>query len=55
MGETPTPVWVRYLNNCWEGIGEPEKDTINERVGIATIENCWRYTIHLLGRMAECK
>lgn len=29
--------------------------TINERVEIATIENCWRYTIHLLGRMAECK
>lgn len=29
--------------------------TINERVEIATIENCWRYTINLLGRMAECK
>ena len=29
--------------------------TINERVEISTIETCWRYTIHLLGQMAECK
>ena len=29
--------------------------TINERVEIATIETCWRYTIYLLGQMAECK
>ena len=29
--------------------------TINERIEISTIENCWRYTINLLGQMADCK
>ena len=28
--------------------------TINERIEISTIEKCWRYTINLLGQMADC-